>query len=82
MKIDWFPVATVSIERQRDKERKRQRDKKSKGRREVLSLEGCTVSNARGCVPKHTMGVLRIRLILLNVPYTVIYSPPYIYIHK
>ena len=82
MKIGWFPVATDSIESQRVKERKRQRDKESKRRREALSLEGCTVSNARGCVPKHTMGVLRIRLILLNVPYTVIYSPPYIYIHK
>ena len=73
MKIGWFPVVTDSIERQRVKETKSQREKESKRRREVLSLEGCTVSNARGCVPKHTMGVLRIRLILLNVPYTIIY---------
>ena len=68
MKIGWFPVVTDSIERQRVKERKRQR--------EVLSLEGCIVSNARGYAPKHTMGVLRIRLILLNVPYPVIYRTP------
>ena len=82
MKIGWFPVVTVSIESQRVKETKSQKVKETKRQREVLSLEGCIVSNARGCVPKHTMGVLRIRLILLNVPYTVIYSPPYIYIHK
>ena len=34
MKIDWLPVVTDSIERQRVKERKRQRDKESKGQRE------------------------------------------------
>ena len=33
MKIDWLPVVTDSIERQRDKERKRQRVKESKSQR-------------------------------------------------
>ena len=76
MKIGWFPVVTVSIESQRVKETKSQKVKETKRQREVLSLEGCIVSNARGCVPKHTMGVLRIRLILLNVPYPAIYRTP------
>ena len=48
MKIGWFPVVTVSIERQRvkererqrDKERKRQRAKERKSRSEDLSLKG------------------------------------------
>ena len=33
MKIGWFPVVTVSIESQRDKERKSQREEESKSQR-------------------------------------------------
>ena len=56
MKIDWFPVVTDSIERQRVKESKSQRDKKSK-RQRVKETKGQRDKKSKSQRDKEREGV-------------------------